>query len=180
MDAYDIIYKHYKQGEDLTQILIAHSEQVRDKALSVAGKVPHLNPDKAFIAQAAMLHDIGIYQTSSPKIGCHGHQPYICHGVIGRHLLEKYDLHAHALVSERHVGVGITIADIQSQQLPLPKRDMLPVTIEEMIICYADEFFSKRSRKEHSFETVVSKLKPHGEDKVHRFMTWHEMFNDHG
>jgi uncharacterized protein len=143
MSPYDIIYEHYKKGSQPAEILIRHSELVRDKALDIAEKVSHLKPDTVFIAEAAMFHDIGILQTATPAIGCHGHHPYIRHGVIGRQMLEQYGLNDHALVCERHVGVGICASEIESLQLPLPKRDMLPTSIEEIIICYADKFFSK-------------------------------------
>ena len=52
------------------------------------------------------------------------------------------------LVSERHTGAGITLENIVANNLPLPKREMVPVTIEEIIICFADKFHSKLARKE--------------------------------
>ena len=60
-----------------------------------------------------MLHDIGIFLTHAPQIGCHGDKPYICHGYLGRELLEKEGFPRHAIVCETHVGVGLTIADIE-------------------------------------------------------------------
>ncbi|MGD8836724.1 MAG: HDIG domain-containing protein [Desulfobacteraceae bacterium] len=172
----DILFNHYEKGSRLTDILVRHSEVVRDKALAVCERVPHLKPDKSFVAEAAMVHDIGIYQTHTPKIGCHGRHPYIRHGVIGRQLLEQYGYKAHALVCERHVGVGLTMVDIEDRQLPLPRRDMLPTTIEEIIICYADKFFSKtRGVEPHPLEKVVTGLERYGPDKVERFMQWHNL-----
>lgn len=176
MNPLDIIFEYYQKGSPLADILIRHSEQVRDKALAIAEKVPPLKPDLTFISEAAMLHDIGIYKTSSPKIGCFGKKPYICHGVIGGRILKKYGLKAHALVCERHVGVGLTRKDIKSRNLPLPKRDMSPISIEEIIICYADEFFSKTNgAKAHSVDQVVAKLQRYGDDKVQRFESWHNL-----
>jgi uncharacterized protein len=175
MVPHDIIFEHYKKGSQPADILIRHSELVRDKSLDIAEKVPHLNPDKGFIAEAAMLHDIGILQTATPVIGCHGRHPYIRHGVIGRQILEQYGLDVHALVCERHVGVGISASEIVSQQLPLPKRDMLPTSIEEIIICYADKFFSKTNGDTpHPLKQVIAGLKRYGSDKVDRFMKWHK------
>lgn len=172
----DILFDHYEKGSRLAEILVRHSEVVRDKALAVCERVPHLKPDESFIAEAAMVHDIGIYQTHTPEIGCHGRHPYIRHGVIGRQLLEQHGLNTHALVCERHVGVGITMVDIETQQLPLPRRDMLPTSIEEIIICYADKFFSKtRGAEEHSLEKVIAGLGQYGPDKVERFMEWHNL-----
>ena len=177
MTPLDIIFAHYAEGSPLADLLIRHSEQVRDKALAIAGQVPHLNPDQEFIAEASMLHDIGIYRTAATQIGCLGQDPYIRHGVIGREILERYGWHHHALVCERHVGVGFTIADIQIQGLPLPERDMLPTTIEQIIICYADEFFSKTNGgREHSPQKVIDALSRFGQDKVKRFKSWQALF----
>lgn len=176
MAPHDIIFEHYKKGSQPAEILIRHGELVRDKALAIAEKVPHLNPDQGFIAEAAMFHDIGILQTATPAIGCHGPHPYIRHGVIGRHILEQYDLNAHALVCERHVGVGISASEIESQQLPLPQRDMLPSSIEEIIISYADKFFSKTNGDApHPLNKVIAGLERYGSDKVDRFMKWHKL-----
>ena len=173
----DILNEYYPQDSPLARTLIRHSEQVRDKALEVAKRVPHLNPDHVFIAEAAMLHDIGVHQTAAAKLGCRGTAPYICHGVLGRQILERHGLAAHALVCERHVGVGISKQDIQKQGLPLPLRDMLPTTLEEIIICYADKFFSKTNGgTAHSLSAVIRDLEPFGKEKVERFMQWHRLF----
>jgi uncharacterized protein len=172
-----IIDDLYPKGSMSAEILLAHSIQVRDKALAVARRVTRLRPDTTFIAEAAMLHDIGIYQTAAAGIGCHGTQAYIRHGIIGRNVLENYGLHQHALVCERHIGVGITRSDIESQGLPLPPRDMLPVSIEEQIISYADAFFSKTNGGcEHSLAEVLASLAGFGRDKVNQFMQWHRRF----
>ncbi len=180
MTPLEIIFEHYEPGSALAALLIRHSEQVREKALAIAEKVPHLKPDLDFIAEAAMLHDIGIYRTAASKIGCLGRAPYICHGVIGREILDQYGWNAHALVCERHVGVGFSVADIRTQGLPLPEREMLPTTIEEVIICYADEFFSKTNGgKEHSSRRIIASLWRFGQDKVARFQSWQELLTHH-
>jgi uncharacterized protein len=179
MDPLGIIYEYYRPGARLTQILVDHSRRVAEKALETASRVAHLNPDGAFIYEAAILHDIGIMHTKAPMIHCNGTEPYVRHGVLGRRQLEAHGLHAHALVCERHVGTGITVADIQNQNLPLPLRDMQPVTIEEAIICYADKFFSKtNSDGEEDLKTVLSKLVRYGPEKADAFLKWHRLFND--
>ncbi|MGD2270496.1 MAG: HD domain-containing protein [Desulfobacterales bacterium] len=179
MDPKEIIARYYKKDSRAYEILISHGRQVADKALKVADRVAHLNPDPAFIEQAAKLHDIGIFLTNSPKLSCFGNDPYVRHGYLGRKLLENIGLRAHGLVCERHVGVGLTQEDIRQQDLPLPIRDMVPVSIEEQIICYADKFFSKNGRGEDPEKTVAEilhKLKRYGQDKVARFKAWVEMF----
>ena len=138
-----IIDKYYPEDDALRRLLLKHSRQVADRCLLVARRHPELPLDVAFLEEAAMLHDIGIVKVDAPDIHCHGTEPYICHGVIGREMLDELGLHRHALVCERHTGAGITVQDIVHQHLPLPHRDLLPVSLEEQIVCYADKFFSK-------------------------------------
>ena len=142
-------------------------------------KFEHLTPDMEFIEEAALLHDIGIFMTDAPEIGCYGDEDYICHGFLGRDLLEKEGLPVHALVCERHVGVGITVHDVDSLFPMLPRRDMQPVSIEEKIICYADKFFSKRLDALHiekALEDVRLVIKRYGTEKLQRFDEMSEMF----
>ncbi|MGD9189676.1 MAG: HDIG domain-containing protein [Desulfobacteraceae bacterium] len=177
MDPLDIIYQYYRPESALAKKLIAHSRAVRDKALTIARRFANAKPDLKLIAEAAMLHDIGIIKTFAGRIGCNGNLPYICHGVEGRKMLEHHGLPRHAMVCERHVGVGITIRDIQKQRLALPVRDMVPVTLEEKIICYADKFFSKTNgTREKSTDAVIAQLMPYGLDKVQRFKQWRRGF----
>ena len=181
MDSIDTLAKFYDRRSKAFEILVEHGRQVAQKARSAAEKVAHLQPDLEFIRNAAMLHDIGILHTDSPGFGCLGQKPYICHGFLGRALLDGVGLPEYGLVCERHVGVGISRADIKSFNLPLPERDMLPVSIEEQIICYADKFFSKngngqREDSAKSIEQIVQSLRSYGQDKVVRFQRWVEMF----
>jgi uncharacterized protein len=181
MNAVAILAKFYDRRSKAFEILVEHGRQVAQKALRAAEKVAHLKPDLEIIHNAAMLHDIGILQTDSPGLCCHGKHPYICHGFLGRELLDGLGLPEYGLISERHVGVGISINDIRNFHLPLPERDMLPVSIEEQLICYADKFYSKNGNGHHhkdakSIEQIVRGLKPYGSDKVRRFQSWVEMF----
>ena len=180
MNPIDIVKEYYDPGSDTFRILVTHGQQVAQKALSAASLVSHLNPDLTFIEEAAMLHDIGIFLTSLPEIGCNGNQPYVCHGVLGRELLEKKGLRRHAMVCERHVGVGITAADIRRYHLPLPIRDMRPRSIEEKLICYADKFFSKSANgydAEISVEKIIDRLTPYGNENVRIFKEWDREFS---
>lgn len=143
IDCLNILKKYYPKGSDAYNLLVAHSKQVADLALSLTDKNPQLNIDRSFTYEAAMLHDIGIFMTHAPSIHCHGDKPYICHGYLGRELLDNLGMRRHALVCERHTGSGLSAQDIIDQDLPLPHRDMLPMSIEEKLVCYADKFFSK-------------------------------------
>ena len=77
------------------------------------------------------------------------------------------------------MGVGISHEDVILNGLPLPEKDMLPVTLEEEIICYADKFFSKNRnglKEELPVDRIIKSLEPHGRDKVARFLAWRERF----
>lgn len=178
MEILTLIDKYYPAQSTAHDILLHHSESVARLAVQIAR---HLDADVdiVFVEEAAWLHDIGILATHAPQIGCSGLLPYICHGVEGRKLLEAEGLPRHALVCERHIGVGLSAADIRAQGLPLPKRDMQPLMIEEQIVTYADLFFSKNPRKKagpKSVEQVRSSLLRHGADKVAVFDAWHRRF----
>lgn len=125
-----------------------------------------------------MLHDIGVVRCDAPSIYCYGSLPYICHGVEGRRMLDELALPRHALVCERHTGSGLSCDDIIRQNLPLPHRDMLPISLEEKLICYADKFFSKSGNltQEKPLEKVIGQMKSFGEDSFNRFMQLHSLF----
>jgi uncharacterized protein len=180
-DVVNIIDRYYPRGGMARRILLVHGRQVADKALAVARSFPWNGLDLAFIEAAALLHDIGMIRTHVPELDCNGDAPYIQHGVIGREMLEAEGLPRHALVCERHVGVGLTVADIRSQGLPLPERDMRPVTLEEQIICFADKFFSKKPEgvpaPEKTPKKIKKKLSRRGDGLVERFQTWERRFN---
>lgn len=178
MNAEEIINRYYTPGSPLWFTLTEHSKAVRDKALELAANHPELNADAAFISEAAMLHDIGIYLTNAPDLHCFGNKPYICHGYLGRELLEKEGYPVHALVCERHTGTGLSLSDIQVQNLPVPHRSMLPVSVEEQIICFADKFYSKSGEltKPKRIEEILKSTAKYGEHQVQQFMVWCDMF----
>ncbi len=175
MEPFALLKKYFAANRDSFEIVFEHSRLVADKALLVAMGLDEPLLDLRFIEEAALLHDIGVSRIHAPKIGCHGNAPYICHGILGREILETEGFHAHALVCERHIGVGITVDDIVRQQLAIPKRDMSPVSLEEKIICFADLFYSKRPgflAKEKTVDQVKGNLAKHGVHKVAIFEEW--------
>ncbi len=176
VDAVKLIKKYYPKGK-ARDIVIEHGKDVRDFALEIVDKHPELNADREFVAEAAMLHDIAVFMVDAPRIDCHGRYPYICHGYLGREILDKEGLPKHALVCERHIGIGLKEKDILKRKLPIPLRDMRPLTIEEKIVCFADLFYSKtRIGKRITTETVSRKLRRHGRKKVKKFRRWCKVF----
>ena len=159
MDALAIINKYYPEDNELKHILLTHSRSVADKALWIADRHPELELDRQFLEEAALLHDIGVFLTDAPGIHCHGTHPYICHGYLGSELMQKEGYPHHALVCERHTGAGMSLQSILDQQLPVPPRDMLPVSLEEQVVCFADKFFWKTHLdREKSPEKVLKSI----------------------
>lgn len=173
IDTAKIIGKYYNIDSELYRTLLIHSEQVKDKALEIAGKSLDLNLDLEFIEEAVMLHDIGIFKCNAPRIHCVGTHQYIEHGYLGADLIRAEGLPRHALVCERHTGVGLSKEMIIKNKLPLPARDMIPETLEEQLICYSDKFFSKSKLGQiHSIDSIRKDLAHFGQHQVLIFNKW--------
>ena len=170
MDCIELIDKYYAASPELRHVLITHSEQVRDRALQIIDAHPNWQVDRDFVAEAAMLHDIGIIHCNAPKIFCVGKHQYIEHGYLGAEMLRAESLPKHALVAERHTGSGITMDQVIREDLPIPVQDYLPISLEERIICYADKFYSKSHLGE---EVALSKIRQniwkYGHDAILRW-----------
>ncbi len=173
MNPLAVIDKYYPENNELKHILLVHSRSVADKALQVAARHPELQLDEDFLYEAAMLHDIGIFLTDAAEIHCYGSKPYICHGYLGAGLMRVEGYPRHALVCERHTGAGLALEDIEGRDLPVPHRDMLPVSMEEQVVCFADKFFSKtRLDVEKSVDRARESLMKYGKEGVKRFDRW--------
>ncbi len=177
MNPYELIDKYCGDNHQLREILLRHSEAVRDHSLRIAGQHPEMNLDLQFIGEAALLHDIGIIETNAPTIHCHGTHRYIEHGYLGADILRKEGLDRHALVCERHTGTGLTLDYIKENNLPLPHRDLTPQTLEEKLICFADKFHSKTHLDEtYDIATARRKLEKFGEETIAQFDHWVSLF----
>ena len=177
MNPIEIIDKFYPQETEQRHILLIHSLSVAQKALKIVDAHPNLPINRSFVREAALLHDIGIFLTDAPTIQCFGEYPYIAHGYLGADLLRKEGFERHALVCERHTGAGLSLEEIIERQLPLPHREMLPVTLEEQIICFADKFFSKTHLdEEKTVEKARKSIAKYGEEGLNRFDRWCSLF----
>lgn len=173
----DLLRQYF--DDDGFEIITIHSQMVAELATDIAGKIKLRSTECNFIKEAALLHDIGVCRVNAPGIGIHGSNPYIMHGVLGRQILENEGYPVHALVCERHTGVGLTIDDIVRQNLPLPHREMTPQTVAEEIICFADLFYSKTPGKldtRKPVDRVRQKLSVFGEAKLQIFDRWMERY----
>jgi uncharacterized protein len=172
---YSLLEKHFGGNSAALEIVYRHSRMVADKALAIAQGAGLGAADLRLIEEAALLHDIGVCRVHAPKLHCLGDAPYICHGIIGREILEGAGLPLHAMICERHIGVGLTTGDITVQKLPLPLREMSPQTLPERIVALADLFYSKKAGeldREKSALQVKNDLMRYGAQKVAIFENW--------
>jgi uncharacterized protein (TIGR00295 family) len=111
--------------------VIEHVKAVRDYAMEMAEK---LDCDPALVEAGALLHDIGRSRT-------HG----IEHAVVGAKILRDEGVDEKIVrIVETHVGAGIARED--AAFLGLPPGDYVPHTIEEKIVCQADNLVGSRDR----------------------------------
>jgi uncharacterized protein (TIGR00295 family) len=108
--------------------VLKHCEATRQKALQIAKLVsPKIAVDYELIELGALLHDIG-----------RAHVHDITHGYIGGQILLQQNYpKSVVLIVERHVLGGFTA--VEAEKLGLPKRDFIPQTCEEKIVCVADK-----------------------------------------
>ena len=138
--------------------------------------------DYQFLQEACMLHDCGIIYVDAPSIYCFGTEPYLKHGELGANYLRGIDKKRYARaarVCERHIGTGLTAEEILAGNLPLAPRDLLPETLEEKLVCFADNFYSKDPSKlkdKKSFERVAASTAKFGSKPLERLMMLKETF----
>jgi len=173
-----LIDKYYPAASALRDIYLTHCRSVSHEATDIADRL-RLPLDKEMIEGAAMTHDIGIFATNAPGIECHGTEPYICHGVIGAHLLRNEGAPEEWVgVAQRHTGSGLTQEEIASQRLPLPPGCYMPQTLLERLICYADKFYSKSSSPQRKSLCQVRKsMARFGQESLDRFNALHDEFS---
>ena len=201
MDYLALIHRYYPEDNALRRMLLHHSRQVCARALKIVERHPELGANCNLVEAGAMLHDIGIFLTDAPGIHCHGTAHYILHGSLGAQLLRneaeqlkekkrqelqlqevqlQEELHfyeALARICERHTGTGLTRQTIIERGLPDPHQDLLPETIEEQIICYADKFYSKSHlERERTIPQTLQSLEKFGDEGVEKFRHWTELF----
>ena len=111
--------------------VIEHVKAVRDYAMELAAR--H-DCDRELVEAGALLHDIGRSRTHS-----------IDHAIIGAAILRQEGVDERIIrIAERHIGAGLTEEDAVS--LGLPPGDYLPKTIEEKIVCQADNLMGSKDR----------------------------------
>lgn len=93
-------------------------------------------------------------------------------------MLRSLGYERHARVCERHTGTGLTKEVILQNGWNLPAKDLLPETLEEQLICFADKFFSKTKflTQPRTFEQVVESMRKISEESVKKVQMWAQVF----
>ena len=138
--------------------VIKHCKAVRDVAVKIAKKT---NANLELVEAAALLHDIGRSKT-------HG----ILHGIEGVRIAEKIGLpYSIIRIIERHLGAGIPKSE--AKKLGLPPKDYLPITLEEKIVCHADNLIDN-CRRQNIEKEIERALKEGNKDYAERLIKLHK------
>ena len=117
--------------------------KVTEIALRLAQKIKGVNME--IVKIGALLHDIGRAITDDP----------FEHFLASAEILKKEGFPEKiVLIAERHFGAGLT--KDEAKKLGLPEKDYLPVSLEEKIVCHADNLAN--GDKERTFEEYLCKL----------------------
>jgi uncharacterized protein (TIGR00295 family) len=121
------LLRKYKVGPRVMEHVLA----VHDYAMEIADNI---ECDRDLVEAGSLLHDIGRAKT-------HG----IEHAIIGAGMLRNEGVDERVVrIVERHVGAGLTAPE--AKKLELPPKDYVPETIEEKIVCHADNLIGGTER----------------------------------
>ena len=113
------------------------------------GTVPPRLIDEHLVVIGGLLHDIGTYfllkQDGSDGEPLKFDGPhYVQHGLKGyEYLLNEGVDESIAQFARNHTGVGLTRETVESQGLPLPPADYVPMNLEQEVVMVADKYNSK-------------------------------------
>jgi tRNA (cytidine56-2'-O)-methyltransferase len=142
--------------------VIWHSKVVRDVAVRIAERA---GADVALVEAGALLHDIGRSKTHD-----------ISHVVVGVKLAKKLGLPERILrIIERHIGAGISVEE--ARRLGLPPKDYSPQTLEEKIVCHADNLVYNHQRQSIGCK-VKRVLYGNHEEYARRLLQLHRELSD--
>ena len=147
-DACHALWDAYAMPEHIR----AHSTLVAGIAgaladLAVAAGMGGVHP--ATVRASGLLHDIGTYfllkQDGSDGEPLKFDGPhYVQHGLKGyEYLLNEGVDESIAQFARNHTGVGLTRETVESQGLPLPPADYVPMNLEQEVVMVADKYNSK-------------------------------------
>jgi putative nucleotidyltransferase with HDIG domain len=139
-------YSHGKYKKEALEIGWTHSLIVKNISMQIAEKLEKdygISVDKKLIDIGALIHDIGFYDYFDDDYKIRGN--YVEHGKKGYEILIKEGIsQKRARFALTHVGVGI--------------EKNIPISLEEEIVCYADNFHSKGHPRFNTFEDSLEEM----------------------
>lgn len=129
------------KNEKVDDKLLLHSKAVYELAVEIGKRA---NANLNLITAGALLHDIGRSKANG-----------LDHGHIGAEILRKKRVNEKvARIVERHIGAGLTKEDVVKNGLYIPKKNYVPITLEEKIVAEANNLIygAKRVRIEKTIE----------------------------
>ena len=152
----------YLKKEGCSKKVIEHCIAVRDIAVKIAKKA---GADVKLVEAGALLHDIGRSKTHSIK-----------HVIEGGKIAKKLDFPEEIIkIIERHIGAGISKEE--AKKLGLPSNNYVPVTLEEKIVCHADNLI--QNGKTQPVEKEVEKAVKNGHKQYAiRLVSLHKELSD--
>lgn len=157
-------YTSGKYKKEVLDIIWTHSQIVKEIALLIAKNLENkyqIKTNKKLLVAGSLVHDIGCYDCFDDNF-CTG-KDYILHGKMGYKILTENkfaeNVARFALV---HIGVGY--------------QDMIPITLEEEIVAFADNFHSKKPVRFNNYEREKERLEGFGQGKGIIFERFKEKF----
>ena len=147
---------------DCSEEVIRHCKAVRNIAVRIGKKA---NADVDLVEASALLHDIGRSKT-------HG----IKHAIEGAKIAKKLGLSEEIIkIIERHIGAGLSTDD--AKKLELPAKNYIPETLEEKIVCHADNLIDNSKKRNIELEVERALLDGHNE-YARRLVALHKELSD--
>ena len=142
--------------------VIKHCIVVKDLAVKIAG---YTDADVDLVCAGALLHDIGRSQSHD-----------IDHAVKGAEIARDLGVSDEVIsIIERHIGAGLSPED--AVRFHLPKKDYRPQTLEEKIVCHADNLIGDVTRR--PIEVKVEKvLRKHNKNYALKLIRLHKELSD--
>ncbi len=145
-----------------SKAVISHCKAVRDVAVRMAKKT---DANVELVEAGALLHDIGRSRT-------HG----IFHAIEGGKIAKQLGLSDRIVkIIERHIGAGLSAG--VAKKLGLPPKDYIPKTLEEKIVCHADNLIDNCKRQNIEYE-IERALNEGHKDYAIRLANLHKELSD--
>ncbi|UCH03305.1 MAG: TIGR00295 family protein, partial [Candidatus Bathyarchaeota archaeon] len=126
--------------------VITHCKAVSKLAVKIATKIKKkgIQVDIKLVTIGSLLHDIGRSKTHN-----------VDHAITGSEIARSLSLPESIVnIIERHIGSGIPAAE--AVQMGLPQKDLIPQSLEEKIVSYADKLIT--GNNEMNFNEALKKF----------------------